>query len=108
MRIRLLPQDRRSVPRRNEAEGSRRRSAVSTLDSPVTAVKGISAALAVKFGKLGLKTVRDLLYFFPNRHIDYSQRKPISQLREGNEETIIANVWQAQEVRPADGGARRR
>ncbi|MBN1862509.1 MAG: ATP-dependent DNA helicase RecG [Dehalococcoidales bacterium] len=67
-------------------------------DLPITAVKGISTTLAAKFKKLGVNTVRDLLYFFPNRHLDYSQRKYIDQLSEGEEETIIANVWQAQEV----------
>ena len=70
-----------------------------SLNSPITVIKGISQNLAAKFGKLGVSTVRDLLYFFPNRHLDYSQRKFISQLSEGKEETIIANVWQAREVR---------
>ncbi len=70
-----------------------------SLNSPITVIKGISQNLAAKFGKLGVSTVRDLLYFFPNRHLDYSQRKSISQLTEGKEETIIANVWQAREVR---------
>jgi ATP-dependent DNA helicase RecG len=74
------------------------------LDLPVTAVRGISTALAGKFGKMGVKTVRDLLYFFPHRHLDYSRLKSISQLTEGEEQTIIANVWQAQETRP--GGRR--
>jgi ATP-dependent DNA helicase RecG len=37
-----------------------------------------------------------MLYFFPHRHLDYSQRKFISQLGEGDEQTIVANVWQAQ------------
>ncbi|MGB2813904.1 MAG: DEAD/DEAH box helicase, partial [Dehalococcoidales bacterium] len=69
------------------------------LDSPVTAVKGISTALATKFGKLGVKTVRDLLYFFPHRHLDYSQIKHVSQLTEGDEQTIMANVWQAKVAR---------
>jgi ATP-dependent DNA helicase RecG len=46
-----------------------------------------------------VKTIRDLLYFFPHRHLDYSQRKYISQLTEGEEQTIIANVWQAGETR---------
>ncbi|MBI2860530.1 MAG: ATP-dependent DNA helicase RecG [Chloroflexi bacterium] len=69
-----------------------------SLDAPVTAVAGISAALAARFAKLGVKTVRDLLYFFPHRHLDYSQVKSISQLEEGQEQTIIANVWQAQVV----------
>ncbi len=66
-----------------------------SIDSPITIVKGISSSLATKFGKLGLKTVRDLLYFFPHRHLDYSQVKFISQLSEGEEQTIMANVWQA-------------
>jgi len=69
------------------------------IDSPVTIIKGISSSLAAKFGKLGVKTVRDLLYFFPHRHLDYSQLTSISQLSEGEEQTIVANVWQAQETR---------
>ena len=71
----------------------------SGLDSPITVIKGISSSLETKFGKLGVKTVRDLLYFFPHRHLDYSQLKFISQLAEGEEQTIVANVWQAQETR---------
>jgi len=70
-----------------------------SIDSPITVIRGISSSLATKFSKLGVKTVRELLYFFPHRHLDYSQRKSISQLTEGAEETIIANVWQAQETR---------
>jgi ATP-dependent DNA helicase RecG len=76
----------------------------SALEAPVTVVKGISTALAAKFGKMGVRTVRDLLYFFPHRHLDYSQVKFISQLAAGEEQTIIANVWQANETRP--GGRR--
>ena len=76
----------------------------SDLDAPVTVVRGIKDALAVKFTKMGVKTVRDLLYFFPHRHLDYSRLKFISQLAEGEEQTIVANVWQAQETRP--GGRR--
>ena len=67
-----------------------------SIDSPITVIKGVSTSLSAKFGKLGVKTVRDMLYFFPHRHLDYSQRKFISQLGEGDEQTIVANVWQAQ------------
>ena len=66
------------------------------IDSPITTVKGIGPGLVPKFAKLGVRTVRDLLYFFPRRHLDYSQLRRISQLTEGNEETIVANIWQAQ------------
>ncbi len=70
-----------------------------SIDSPITVIRGISLSLAAKFNRLGVKTIRDLLYFFPHRHLDYSQRKSISQLTEGEEQTIIANVWQAQEIK---------
>jgi ATP-dependent DNA helicase RecG len=76
----------------------------AALDAPITVVKGISTGLSAKFGKLGIKTVRELLYYFPHRHLDYSKLKLISQLVEGEEQTIVANVWQAQETRP--GGRR--
>ena len=70
-----------------------------SLDSPITIVKGVSSTLATKFKKLGVETIRDLLYFFPHRHLDYSQRTSIAQLNVGEEQTIIANVWQAYETR---------
>jgi ATP-dependent DNA helicase RecG len=72
--------------------------AKQSIDSPITIIRGISSSLAAKFNKMGVKTVRDLLYFFPHRHLDYSQRKSISQLIEGEEQTIIVNVWQSQEI----------
>jgi len=67
----------------------------SGIDSSITTIKGISTNLAARFHRLGVRTVRDLLYFFPRRHLDYSQRKSISMLAEGKEETIVANVWEA-------------
>jgi ATP-dependent DNA helicase RecG len=73
------------------------------IDALITAVKGISTKLADKFAKLGVRTIRDLLYFFPNRHIDYSQRQLISNLIEGVEQTIVANVWEAREKRLGGG-----
>jgi len=76
-----------------------RREVGQSLDSSVTVIRGISTALAARFNRLGVKTVRDLLYFFPHRHLDYSRRVTISQLVEGKEETIVATVWQAQEIR---------
>ncbi len=67
-----------------------------SIESAITVIKGIGPGLVTKFLRLGVKTVRDLLYFFPRRHLDYSQLKHISELTEGNEETIIANIWQSQ------------
>jgi ATP-dependent DNA helicase RecG len=76
----------------------------SSLDSPITVLKGISPTLAAKFAKLGVKTVKDMLYFFPRRHLDYSQRRAVSELGAEVEQTIVATVWEAREV--ALGGRR--
>jgi ATP-dependent DNA helicase RecG len=71
-----------------------------SLEASITTIKGISTAFAAKFSKLGVKTIRDLLYFFPSRHVDYSHMKTVSQLQEGQEETIVANVWEAKITMP--------
>ncbi|XUX00903.1 MAG: ATP-dependent DNA helicase RecG [Dehalogenimonas sp.] len=76
----------------------------SSLSLPVTTLKGISEATAAKFKKLGIATVRDLLYHFPGRHVDYSQTAKISSLLPGPDQTIVANVW---EIRVAMPGGRR-
>ena len=65
------------------------------LDSPITIIKDITPRVAARFAKLDVKTIEDLLYFFPRRYVDYSQRKTISRLEEGEEQTIIASIWQA-------------
>jgi len=75
-----------SPPRQERREG---------LDSPITVIKGITPTVANKFAKLNVRAVGDLLYFFPRRYVDYSRIKPISELIEGEEQTIIGTIWQA-------------
>jgi ATP-dependent DNA helicase RecG len=62
-------------------------------------VKGVATSSASKLSKLGVHTIRDLLYFFPRRHLDYSQRKTVSELVVGEEQTILANVWESRMAR---------
>ena len=71
---------------------------VKDLDAPITVLRGVSDKLAQKFRRLGVQTVRDMLYFFPRRHIDYSKRKSIAELQVGEEQTVVANIWQASQV----------
>ena len=68
------------------------------LSSPVVIIKGITPGVAGKLSKLNVRTIHDLLYFFPRRYLDYSQRKPIAELEEGEEQTIVAIVWEARVV----------
>ena len=78
----------RSVPVHSE-----KKAAVNeNLDAPIDTIKGLSTKLSPKFRRLGVETVRDMLYFFPRRHIDYSKRKTIAELGIGDEQTVIATV----------------
>ncbi|HOG48318.1 MAG TPA: DNA helicase RecG, partial [Anaerolineae bacterium] len=63
------------------------------LDQPVTRVRGVSATYAKRLERLGVLTVRDLLFLLPRRYDDYSALKRIDQLQYGEEVTLLATVW---------------
>ncbi len=65
-----------------------------TLDSPVEEVKGVGTALAAKFAVLGIRTVADLIDYYPRRYDDFSTVTPINKLRPGAV-TIEAVIKQA-------------
>jgi ATP-dependent DNA helicase RecG len=67
------------------------------VDAELQALKRIGFALKVKFEKLKVVTVRDLLLLFPRRHVDYGEPVPISQLELGREQTVRVRVWGASE-----------
>ncbi len=63
------------------------------LDAPVIRLPGVGPAFAQKLGKLGVETVRDLLYLLPFRYNDLSQLRTIDKLKVGEEVTVIGTVW---------------
>ncbi|MCH8994919.1 MAG: ATP-dependent DNA helicase RecG [Chloroflexi bacterium] len=69
------------------------------IEAPITVLKGVQAALAARFEKLGVRTVRDLLYLFPRRHNDFASLRRVAELTPGEEETVRVRVWSANEVR---------
>ena len=77
------------------APGAKIAKADQDLDAPITTIRGLNAKLMPRFRRLGVQTVRDMLYFFPRRHIDYSKRETIAELRVGEDQTVVATVWQA-------------
>jgi ATP-dependent DNA helicase RecG len=54
-----------------------------TLSSPITDIKGVGDALARKYAVLGIKTVADLINYFPRRYEDFSNLTSINKLRPG-------------------------
>lgn len=51
--------------------------------SPVTALNGVGEAQAKRFGAVGVKTVDDLIHYYPRRYDDYSAITSIAKLRPG-------------------------
>jgi ATP-dependent DNA helicase RecG len=73
------------------------------LDAPVSSLTGIGPTNAQRFAKLGVQTIRDLLYFFPVRYDDYSALKTINQLEYGEMVTIVGRVASAWKQRTKTG-----
>lgn len=67
---------------------------MSDFDVSVENVKGVGAAVAVKLKVLGVRTVQDLIDYYPRRYDDYSHITPIQKLRPGTV-TIRAVIKQA-------------
>src|SRR5579872_5698515 len=64
-----------------------------TLNSPLTDIRGVGAEVANKLALLGLRTVADLVYFYPRRYEDFSAVSPISNIKPGPV-TIEATIKQ--------------
>jgi len=75
------------------------------LDSPITVVRGIGPKRSERLERLGVQTVRDLLYFLPRRYDDYSQLVPINRLEYGEKVTIIGKVRKAYRRKIHGGGS---
>jgi len=60
--------------------------------TPVGLISGIGQYYQKKLEKLGIKTVRDLLYHFPNRYEDFSNFKNIEELEVGETATISGQI----------------
>ncbi len=63
-----------------------------TLNSDVMYLKGVGPKLAYILNKVGIYTVSDLLYYFPRKHVDYSARTRIKDLKPGISTTIFGVI----------------
>ena len=61
-------------------------------------IPGIATKLASRFKKLGIITIKDMLYSMPLRYNDFGRIQNISDLSPESEQTIIGNLWEAREI----------
>ncbi|MBZ0264603.1 ATP-dependent DNA helicase RecG [bacterium] len=78
------------------------------LDLPVEYVRGIGPKRAAAFKKVGVRSLRDLLFYAPRRYLDRSTAIPIRELHGPSEEevTVVGTVIDTRETKMRKGGTR--
>ena len=63
------------------------------LDKSIQYIKGVGPKRAQMLGRLGIHTVRDILYYFPRTHQDRSRVDEISNLTDGDTTMVKGIVF---------------
>lgn len=93
-------------PRRRPAASSKPPAKV-TLEGSIADIDITTKANVGKLAKIGVNTLRDMLWHFPIRHIDYSKPTRIYDLELGQETTIVGHVVRAEKLSISRNGAAR-
>ncbi|MEE9277498.1 MAG: ATP-dependent DNA helicase RecG, partial [Dehalococcoidia bacterium] len=62
------------------------------LEAPVGTLSRIRATTVERLARVGVQTVRDVLWYFPHRHADFTNVKPIAALVAGESATVVGQV----------------
>ncbi len=79
-------------PQKIKTEETLTNNSKSIYEQDVTYIKGVGPKVAYLLNKLGIYTVFDLINYFPRKHIDYSSRCFIKDLKEGKDVTIFGKI----------------
>src|SRR5574341_2854 len=100
-----LARPRPSPPSRAEvAPGGKTSQTPAALNAPLTVLQGVGPKHAATLESLGLRTLGDMLYYFPRRYEDYSHLKPSKSLWYGEQVTVIGTI-QSVIARPIRSGS---
>lgn len=72
----------------------------TNLNSSIQSLKSIGSGRIKLFEKLGIRTLKDLLYYFPRRYEDRSQITKINKLLDGEIQTVAGKIVSLQELKP--------
>lgn len=80
---------------------------MSVLDTDIQYLHGVGPKRAEPLRKVGVKTFRDLLRYYPRRYLDRSTITPVSKLREGRGAVTVVGTITAKGVVPGKGRKKR-
>ncbi len=75
------------------------------LMTPVQYLKGCGTARAELLEKLGIRTVRDLLFHFPRDYQDLTELQAIAEFEEGKAVSVLGTVEEVDSSRTGSGGS---
>src|SRR6266513_2671608 len=91
---------------RLEANMSAGHTVLTLLSADITAVPGVGASVAARLHNLGIRSVRDLLFYFPRDHRDYSKLEKIASVPFNELTTTMGLIWDVETKRTGAGRAR--
>ncbi len=88
---------------RLEAGMTQGHTVMTLLTADVTAVPGVGPSVAARLHALGIRTVRDLLFYYPREHRDYSKLEKIASIPFNELVTTVGMIWEV-ETKRTNGG----
>ncbi|HEY4032876.1 MAG TPA: ATP-dependent DNA helicase RecG [Ktedonobacteraceae bacterium] len=79
---------------------------LALLSADITAVPGVGPTVAKRLQHLGIRTIRDLLFYFPREHRDYSKLVKIAHIPFGEVTTTMGLLWDVKSQRTSNGRLR--
>ncbi len=70
-----------------------------SLKTPLSKLYGVGPTKQKALKKLGLKTIRDLIFYFPFRYNDFSKIVPIDKIEPGQTLTILGEIKRIKTIR---------
>ncbi|HLZ62260.1 MAG TPA: ATP-dependent DNA helicase RecG [Ktedonosporobacter sp.] len=89
-----------------EAGMSTGHTSLTLLTASITAIPSVGPSTATRLQHLGIRTVRDLLFYFPREHRDYSKLTKIAEVPFGEITTTMGLIWEV-ETKRTNGGRTR-
>src|SRR6266496_2755495 len=100
------PDSHKREPIQLEAGMSSGHTSLTLLSAEINAVPGVGPSVAAKLRSLGIRTIRDLLFYFPRQHRDYSKLEKIANIPFGEVTTTLGLIWEVETIRTSKGLAR--
>ncbi len=79
---------------------------LTLLSADITAVPGVGATVAARLHNLNIRTVRDLLFYFPREHRDYSKLTKIANIPFNEVTTTMGLIWEVKTSPTGSGRTR--